>query len=180
MLNFSAIGTEIWSCTPNRSRPKPLQHGQTDINPLPRLRMEPVRLELRREPVPRIRQQGIHNDLASPPFQTLSRVRGPEGQIDAAEVEREGVSGRRSVSDLLEGDAAEAVGVEGFEDRGRDLDGDDDADVLPVSDGPAVSGCGLYGPSVGGCAFVERAWGAMRNGCLGGRGGRFWGGLMVD
>ena len=80
----------------------------------------------------------------------LRPVRGPEGQIDAPESEGEGVSGRGSVSDLLAGDAAEAVGVEGFEDRGRDLDGDDDAGVLPVLDGPAVGGCGLDGPAVGG------------------------------
>lgn len=43
----------------------------------------------------------------------------------------------------------ETVGVEIFEDAGCDLDGDDEAEVLPVSDLPAESGCILDGAWVG-------------------------------
>ena len=67
------------------------------------------------------------------------------------------------------GDAAEAVGVELFEDGGGDLDGDDEAEVLAVSDHPAEGSYDLYGSWKRRCAFVEDALWVLGMGYIDGR-----------
>lgn len=106
-------------------------------------------------------------------------IRSPESQEDAAEVERESVPGVWFVPGLLEGYSAETVVVEFFEDRSRDLDGDDEAEVLTVFDVPATNIGSLYRSSVWGFTCEEVAFTGLRRGyvCVGRV--RFWGHVIA-